>query len=178
MKKQCLFLLVFAASLAIAGNVRAATTSGSLNVSGQVVSGCIVKIGQHLDFGTLTPGQGLASTNGNVQVLCPLNVAYRLGARAGQHYGTYPGAGSERAMAFNGYYIPYQIVRHDPLCPHGGCVWGDQGMTGGDTYPIGPIHAVGTGDWQTTTFHAGFPALPTDLPDGFYLDVVEIVAEW
>lgn len=165
MKRLVAFVLTWLTALALfSGSAGAATTTGTLDVSADVVGVCTVA-STAVNF-TGYDGSTVAYANGGLTVNCPDGTAYQVALDAGGNYD-----GANRRLSGGSGSISYLLYQNSSLATS----WGDAGY--GDTYPAGVVlNATGTGNDQP---HAVYGVLSASTaPPGTYTDVVNVTVHY
>jgi spore coat protein U-like protein len=101
-------LALIVCALVAAGSAGAATSTGNLAVTANVVSNCLITTAT-MDFGTYTPGGGNVIANGEIRVLCTDGMPYEIGLGAGLA----PGATeTNRSMQNGTALLSYQLFKN------------------------------------------------------------------
>jgi len=160
MKKILSAVCLITLSLVFAGITYASQTTGTLQVSANVVGVCTVTTSP-VPFGNVT-GNVYVFANGDVTVNCPAGTAYHIALDYGLHYSS----GERRISSgtYNAYYGLFKTVAA-PI------PWGDNDPGYANTYPFGSSVAdTGNGSIQAHTVYAtlyNFSGIPvgTTLTD-------------
>lgn len=151
MKKILSIASLIILSVVFSGITNASQTTGTLQVSANVVSVCTVTTSP-VNFGNVTES---SIANGDVTVNCPSGTAYHIALDAGQHLLGW------RRVVLGPYSVKYELDKIQ-----GGPEWGDNDPGYANTYSYGSSVAdTGNGANQAHTVYAYL--LPfTGIPAG------------
>jgi spore coat protein U-like protein len=163
-KKISSTLLVLALGLFISGQVQAATTTATLDVSATVGVTCEV-LTSPVNFGAYS-GIQMQITTGTITVTCSPDVPYTIALDAGQNHD-----GDTRRLSNGTDLIRYELGQN--LSPNP-VVWGDDGVTNNGIAVAG----IGVGFAQAHVVYAGLELLGYTPSDGIYTDVVGVTVHY